>query len=405
MSEVITSQNLPELPGLSLSSPKTAFPGSATVTKGPISPVTKNVSQSTKKNIPQPRSQQTIPQQIIPQQTIPQQTIEVISTPTIEIISTPMTPRSQHTIDMSKKSSPTIIVQNSSSYTELITKNNIENELYSLGYSVISKIVTKDNNGNKNVQFLKTINKRGQKVFVYVDVPGYSSVHSEDIVIIENGTSTLSYSIKNGAYNCVSTDVNGVAFEYGSNSICTIIRNASDLKFNEINYVFHSTIHKTHLEYDGCVITYPIIRFSELRQNTDIILSNTDKVVRRLRNAEDAYERNELTIMLCSLNKLNETIEDFNQSINTSTNKLVTTLKHSEDLNNIYLKENMFCNDIDKDDYIKNLNVLIKSNDSIVKLICIMKKAAEKKKEIDKIASEMDDIISFLDKEFADYGC
>jgi len=304
------------------------------------------------------------------QKSIPFPASKTIIQPTKKIIPKPLRVSIDESLSINKNESlPLIITQNLP-----IINNNIENELSELGYSVINKIVT------QKLQFLKAINKKGQKVYIYIDVLGCSSV--KDIIITETNINSLSYSIKNGAYNCVGTDVIGVVFEYGTNSICTIMRGDNDLKFNEMNYVFSHNDHTHNLSFEGCVITYPIIKLSELKVNPDIVLYNTDVVTRRLRNAEDSYERQELANTDCALEQLNEALYDFKQKCNNSTHKVLVTIQQ--------LKISQECQEHE------SRNDLIKSNDNIIKLICIMKKVASKRKEMEKITSEIEELTNYL---------
>lgn len=250
--------------------------------------------------------------------------------------------------------------------------NNIENELAELGYSVINLIVS------PKIQFLKAINKKGQKIYIYIDVLG-CSVKDIEIIITEINTNSLSYSTKNGGYSCAGMDVIGIAFEYGTNFICTVMRGANDLNFTEVNYALNNKNHIQNCSFEGCVMTYPIIKLSELRVNPDIVLYNTDVVTRRLRNSEDSYERQELSNTDCALEKLNDALCNFKQACNNSTHKLIVNIQH--------LKT---CEEHESRDD------LIKSNDDIIKIICIMKKVASKRKEMEKMANEIEELTNYL---------
>lgn len=329
MSDVTSMPVLPILPGISLPSSQKNIPF----------PTNKTIPLSTKKSIPKPQ---------LPQ--LPKTLVE-----------------------------ETIIIKQSNNKNTINLKLiDINNELLELGYSVICKVVT------EKLQFLKAVNKKGQKVYIYVDISEYFSITEYDIMIIENNINSLSYSIKNGAYNCVGTDVSGIAFEYGTNSICTIMRGDNDLKFNEMNYVFNSQAHS--IAFEGCVITYPIVKLSELKVNPDIILSNTDIVTRRLRNAEDSYERQELIQTDCALEQLNEALCNFKQTCNNSTHKLICSIQH---LKNIQEER---CDEDLRDE-------LTKSNDNIIKLICVMKKVASKRKEMEKITREIEELTNYLNSQ------
>lgn len=247
---------------------------------------------------------------------------------------------------------------------------DLENELKEFGYHVINKIAT------PKLYFFKAANKKGQKVYIYIDT--LEIPKNNDVILIDDNNNLLSHSIKHGAYNCSGTDATGIVFEYGTNSICTIMRAENELKFAEKNYLFNHNSKSHNLTFDGCVITYPIIKLSEIRVNPDLVLCNTDLVTRRLRNTEDSYERQELAYTDCALDQLNEALCVFKQTCNNSTHKLMTNIQHLRQC--------------PEPSYID----LVKSNDDIIKLICIMKKVASKKKDIERLTYEIEELTQYL---------
>ena len=106
-------------------------------------------------------------------------------------------------------------------YQGVITHASLENELLNAGYVPLSKIVVRTEGGDKRTQYIKAMNKNGQKVFIMVDVHGYTTARSTDLTLIEShNVSVVPYSLKTGAYNCASKDVCGVAFECGTRAVC-----------------------------------------------------------------------------------------------------------------------------------------------------------------------------------------
>lgn len=377
MTDTLSLPKIPELPGMTISKGTTATPF----------PVPTKTTPRKGKNIP------------VPIPTMPNRphspyspTISVIPQPKKEIISESKT-------EIILETSCKIISQESNSYEDIIS-HNMESELTNLGYRILNKIIVSDINGNKKVLYLKAINLKGQKVFIYVDVPGFTSMHQHDLVLIENNNGNIiPYSTKNGACDCAGTDVSGIAFEYGTNSVCTLLRENNYLKLNESNYTFINIIDNNSRQ-EGCIISYPIIRLSEIRISPEILLNNTDIVIRRLRNAEDSYERGELTSTHNSLENLNITWQNFNCVFNDITMKLATSLKQCDDYNNIYLA-NPPCDDEYKEKFHKLQYALAKRHEGIIMLTCAMKKVANKRREIDCLNKDVDEIIKYLEKEFA----
>ena len=288
-------------------------------------------------------------------------------------------------------------------YQGIISNASLENELLNAGYAPLSKIVIRADTGDKRTQYIKAINKKGQKVFILIDVNGYTTARSTDLTLIEaHNASIVPYSLKTGAYECAGKDVCGVAFECGSDAVCVLSRGSQDLTPKEANFVFveqHAPAAAS-IESEGTIMTYPVIRLSEIRANPGLVLANTDIVTRRLRNSSYTAELQELAAAQRSINRLNEAFVRFNGLREDSAGKLNRTLTQLERWNDIYMANPPLTDDA-KDRYRRLQYNLAQRNEGISTLLRAMTKVAEKRLEIDVIAKEINDIADYAEKEFA----
>src|SRR3972149_7805017 len=302
---------------------------------------------------------------------------------------------------------PTVEIMNQEfevrNYQGIISKASLENELLNAGYAPLSRIVIRTDNGDKRTQFIKAINKKGQKVFILIDVNGYTTARSTDLTLIEaHNASIVPYSLKTGAYNCAGKDVCGVAFECGPDAVCVLSRDTQDLAPKEANFVFveqHAPAAAV-IESEGTIMTYPVVRLSEIRANPALVLSNTDTVTRRLRNTAYVSLLEELATTQQSINKLNEAFVCFNRMREDAATKLNRTLTQLEESNDIYIT----CpptNDEDKDKYRRLQFNLTKRNEGIAALLRSMKRVADARIDIDSITGKITDITEYCEKEFA----
>jgi hypothetical protein len=288
-------------------------------------------------------------------------------------------------------------------YQGIIANSSLENELLNAGYAPLSKIVIRTDSGDKRTQYIKAINKKGQKVFIMVDVNGYTTARSTDLTLIEaHNASIVPYSLKTGAYNCAGKDVCGVAFECGSDAVCVLSRGATDLTPKEANFVFveQSAPAAASVEIEGTIMTYPVVRLSEIRANPSLVLANTDTVTRRLRNTSYTAELQELALAQQSINKLSASFVEFNKMREEVAVKLNRTLTQLEQWNDIYIASPPMTDDA-KDRYRKLQFNLAQRNEGIATLLRSVKKVADKRVEIDAIAQEIYEITEFCKKEFA----
>ena len=172
-------------------------------------------------------------------------------------------------------------------YQSLIDSSSIENELYKYNYTPVSKIVVKGDNNRKQIFYIKAVNKNAQKVFIIIDSDGYTSSKSGDLTLMETKLGTnIPHSIKLGAVECIGNDICGVAFECGSDSVCILSRN-DNIDLDETNFVYveKSAAISTETEgTEGTIMSYPVVRLSEIIANPELVVMNTDIITRRLRN-------------------------------------------------------------------------------------------------------------------------
>lgn len=288
-------------------------------------------------------------------------------------------------------------------YQGIIQNASIENELLNAGYAPVSRIVVRADNGDKRTQYIKAINKKGQKVFILLDSHGYTTARSTDLTLIEaHSASIVPYSLKTGAYECAGKDVCGVAFECGADAVCILSRGSQDLTPKEANFIFVEQQAPTaaSIEVDGSVMTYPVIRLTEIRANPALVLVNTDTVTRRLRNTSYSAELTELSMTQQSINKLNASFIHFDAIREATANKLYKTLAQLEKWNEVYIA-NPPVTDEYKDKYRRLQYNLAQRNEDISTLLRIMKKIADKRIDIDVIINEINELNDFAEKEFA----
>lgn len=287
----------------------------------------------------------------------------------------------------------------SSNYQGLVSNSSLENNLYSNGYTPTSKIVLTSDNNQKKAQYIKAINKNGQKVYIYIDVPGYTTVKSTDLTLLKNNDNTvIPHSLKSGAVQCAGKDVSGVAFECGSNSVCTILREDDDLTPKESNYVF---VEKQPYNHDNTIMSYPIIRLSELKEHPDLILENTNTVIIRLRNAAYSKALQELAATEEVITNLNNAFLNFNRMREDVATKLNGTVSQLKKWNQDYMK-NPPTTDIGKEKHRILKHNLALRNDNVELLLRLTTKVADIKEQIDEAASKIIEMTEVAEQEFAD---
>lgn len=298
-----------------------------------------------------------------------------------------------------KKTDTTIEMKTSNmevtKYKDIISNSSIDRELLNNSYIPTNKIVVQTDNGEKRTQYIKAINKNGQNVFIFIDINGYTTSKPNDLTLVKTSIhNNIPHSLKTGATNCIGNDVTGIAFEC-NDYVCVITRDGLD--FKEENYCYMQYEDENML--GGVVVCYPVVKMSEIKTNPDLILTNTDKTTRRLRNASYTAELQDLELTSQAIIKLNNSFVTFDKIKEESLNKLTGSLNQLEKWNGMYLTKPPVTDDT-KDKYKRLQYNLAKRNEGIDNLLKCMRKVSELRFDIEEIAKDIEDISEFCVTEF-----
>ncbi len=291
-------------------------------------------------------------------------------------------------------------------YSGLINNSSLEAELVNNGYVPLSKIVVKDEGINKT-QYIKALNKNGQKVFIMIDVEGYNSARTTDLTLVEaNNASIIPFSLKMGAMTCAEKDVCGVAFECGADAVCVVARQGDDLTPKETSFIYvepASPPSTAIMVSEGSIMTYPVVKLSEIRANNALVLQNIDIATRNLRNTSYQSVLADLLAAQESLMNLNIAFSNFNAAREMYAKKIKETLDELEGYNREYILNPPITDD-SKEAYRQLQFNLAKRNDGISYLLTASKRVADHKKVIDNITTDINNTTEFCTKEFAQLG-
>ena len=277
-------------------------------------------------------------------------------------------------------------------YQEIIDNNSLENTLLKYGYTPISKIVVR--NVEKNIaQYVKCINIKGQKVFIELDVKGFSRATNNDMTIIDKTNANIvQLSTKNGAYKCVGNEVCGVAIECGSDGVCIISHGSDGITPIETTYMY---IAGSNNNDAGCIMTYPIIKLSEIVLNPDLIVANTSVVISRLRTSAYTDASKELSELQESITQFNNLFVEFDKTRNICTSKIIS----SKQILNKYCDEyisNPPKSDEQKENFANVKKNLLFRNDCIEILIRTIVRFSSYKDDINRVNKYMEEYINIL---------
>lgn len=223
-----------------------------------------------------------------------------------------------------------------SSVTEAVSRMSLEEELVKNGYVPLERIIVNENCGPGKSRYVRAQNKVGQIVFVLVDVDGYIGIRPQDLTMVESkNASVVPYSIKRGAYECAQVEVSGVAFDC-KDAVCIVAREDGETP-KETNFIYAGRRVDATAVVGDDIISYPVIRLSEIRANPDLVLCNTMAVTARIQRAAWAASERAMLEFEENLEKYLATFRLFKQYRCELHHRWVVSMKELEEPTNQFL--------------------------------------------------------------------
>ena len=203
--------------------------------------------------------------------------------------------------------------------------------LESYGYVTIKRIAARDD-GEPTIHYVKAINKNGEKVYIMVDLDKvFEAQPSDHLMKFDTLSGQLPLSVKNGAIKASSLETIGVAIECEHGDLTIVYREPNKIHPIEIHYYNHE------FEYsENCILSFPVVRLSEIYIDNDTVLNNSSIVTGRLRNnihdilIEDINEFGE------QLNELSAAFMNFHELHTKICNQINDNFEYYRDLNTYY---------------------------------------------------------------------
>jgi hypothetical protein len=301
--------------------------------------------------------------------------------------------------------------------SDLNDKQSIEWLIKSYGYRPLAKLVV-NTDGGKVGKYIKALNPIGIIVFIELDNGGFVTVDKNDLTVTQVVTTDMiPYSVKRCSYESAIPNSRGVAIECNK-GVCFVSRDMQG-KNNETNYIYSEFIddsmtstgqasivqpfHSSYMTDDG-MVSYPIVSLLDIKANPQMVVDHTEVSNRRM--LQMAYD------------SCHNDISAFNESYINMTElskRFVRLYTHSQEQMNItrdafsvYAKEHAMIDNrsnADNERYELLLFYLKRRSELQADLVKDCRVMATLSKQLDAISSDLKEIISHLETEFAEVGC
>lgn len=172
--------------------------------------------------------------------------------------------------------------------------------LQSLGYQPITLFAF------NNLKYIKCLNKLGEKVYIKVDQP-CSDVPD---IFLTSSTNVLPHSLKIGCLKLANYNTIGVTFEWPESGHLSCLEYQIKEDDDNMNVV-ESNFKTTESAFIGYPVSYPLIKFSEILADNELVLEGCNKVISQLRNATFKNNNDDLQSLLNSIQQFQDAVADF----------------------------------------------------------------------------------------------
>ena len=288
-------------------------------------------------------------------------------------------------------------------YQSLITAIGLEGELLNARYQIEGTITLSNERNERRVQYIKAINANGQRVYIIVDVNGVLAPQRNLTMVALNAPTRVHHSTKSGAYDCVKDAVSGVAFEIGVDGLSTIIRDRETLEPVEINYAVVSRDINMETDNAGTVMTYPIIRMSEIRADAPQVLQNTDIAFNCLRTTTLVSHKDAILEATESIKNMTEAWVSFNTVRYDVANALADDIRQLSHWSAIF-NARTIVTDTDRDKVNSIQRNLAIRHERLEDILRLTRKVINRVTQIEVITAEINTITQLIENNNRDLG-
>lgn len=156
---------------------------------------------------------------------------------------------------------------------------DVETELKALGLQTVDKIIIKDGSyAEEYVKYIKVRNTLGEVFYVYLDDVGIVCSNGKcEQILVENSEKIIPSTLIRSTFDRLDLTLSGQVFEC-SDSICAIQRDPDDLSSFTESIFGNPDIESLN------PMGYPVVRLSDLRQDSALIIRVAAENYRQTRN-------------------------------------------------------------------------------------------------------------------------
>lgn len=275
---------------------------------------------------------------------------------------------------------------------------DLDRQIENAGLFPMEKIVISDENDGNSVRYMKAETPLGEPILIDVDVQGLVATRPEDLKVIQETDIPEDFQNEidlSKVYNSTGMEFQGVSMEC-KNGVCVVSR---DDKMKPVR----TFLKKMSGQDDNNVLDmanlFPIVRFSDIVANGNMIQKDISHTFRNLRNILYIDEKQKLSETEKNLEELHANFQDSIELIKSASDDLEETISELTEYAEIYEESGMEDQE-DQQKYkmvIENLKI---RNEKVLELIGVLRTFNKMHPIVKKLNEKVANVKTTLEQDF-----
>lgn len=218
---------------------------------------------------------------------------------------------------------------------------DLDRQIESAGFLPMEKIVISDENDGNSVRYMKAETPLGEPILIDVDVQGLVATRPEDLKVIQETEIPEDFQNEidlSKVYDSTGWEFQGVSMEC-KNGVCVVSR---DDKMKPVRTFLKKMDDQNGPEsFLDMANVFPIVRFSDIVQNGNLIQKDISQTFKHLRNILYIDEKQKLSDTVKYLEELHTNFQESVEMIKDASDDLEETIQELTEYAEIYQEAGM----------------------------------------------------------------
>lgn len=251
---------------------------------------------------------------------------------------------------------------------------DLDRQIENAGLLPMEKIVISDENEGNSVRYMKAETPLGEPILIDVDVQGLVATRPEDLKVIQETDFPEDFQNEidlSKVYNSTGMEFQGVSMEC-KNGVCVVSRDDKMKPIKTFLKKMDEDQDDDKTSFLEMANVFPIVRFSDIVQNGNLIQKDISQTFKSLRNILYVDEKQKLSDTEKYLEELHNNFQDSVDLIKDASEDLEETIQELTEYSEIYQESGM--EDVEEQDkyrmVIENLKI---RNEKVLELIGVLR--------------------------------